>query len=161
MQIKKHSVVTMDYTLRDDNDTIIDSSGDSGSFPYIHGAGGIIPGLETEMEGKTVGDEIKVRIAPEQGYGERDEDLLQSVPRSNFEGVDDIAVGMQFQTPAEDGSQQVVTVITVDDEQVTVDANHPLAGVPLNFEVKVVDVRDATEEEIEHGHVHGPGGHEH
>lgn len=161
MQIKKHSVVTMDYTLRDDNETIIDSSGDSGPFPYIHGVGGIIPGLEAEMEGKTVGDEIKVRISPDQGYGERDEALLQSVPRKNFEGVEDISVGMQFQTPMEDGSQQVVTVVIVDDEQVTVDANHPLAGVPLNFEVKVVEIRDATKEELEHGHVHGPGGHEH
>ena len=113
------------------------------------------------MEGKIVGEEIKVRIPPEDGYGERDESLLQSVPRANFEGVEDISVGMQFQTPAEDGSEQIVTVVTVDDEQVAVDANHPLAGVPLNFEVKVIEIRDATEEEIEHGHVHGPGGHEH
>jgi len=161
MQIKKHSVVTMDYTLRDDENSIIDSSGDSGPFPYIHGAGGIIPGLESAMEGKKVGDKIKVRIPPEEGYGEREESLLQSVPRDNFQGIDDISVGMQFQTPTEDGSQQVVTVITVDDEQVTVDGNHPLAGVPLNFEVTVVEIRDASEEELEHGHVHGPGGHEH
>ncbi len=161
MQIKKNSVVTMDYHLRDDENTIIDSSGDSGPFPYLHGAGGVIPGLESAMEGKKVGDKIKVRIPPEEGYGERDESLLQSVPRENFQGIDDISVGMQFQTPMEDGSQQVVTVMTIDDKQVTVDGNHPLAGVPLNFEVTVVDIRDATDEELEHGHVHGPGGHEH
>ena len=161
MQIKKNSVVTMEYHLRDDENTIIDSSGDSGPFPYLHGAGGIIPGLESAMEGKKAGDEVKVRIPPEEGYGERDESLLQSVPRENFQGIDDISVGMQFQTPMEDGSQQVVTVMTVDDEQVTVDGNHPLAGIPLNFEVTVVDVRNATDEELEHGHVHGPGGHEH
>ena len=162
MQIRKNSVVTMNYTLRDDTETIIDSSGDSGPFPYIHGAGGIIPGLESALEGKAVGDEIKIRIPPEEGYGERDEGLLQSVPRSSFEGVEDIAVGMQFQTPMEgDEGMQVVTVVMVDEEQVTVDANHPLSGVPLNFEVTIVEVRDATEEEIEHGHVHGPGGHEH
>lgn len=161
MQIKKNSIVTMDYVLRDDENTIIDKSGDSGPFPYIHGSGGIIPGLEAAMEGKKAGDKVKARISPEEGYGERDDSLLQSVPRNNFQGIDDISVGMQFQTPMEDGSQQVVTVITVDDEQVTVDGNHPLAGVPLNFEVTVVDVRDATDEELEHGHVHGPGGHEH
>lgn len=113
------------------------------------------------MEGKKAGDNVKVRIPPEEGYGERDDSLLQSVPRENFQGIDDISVGMQFQTPTEDGSQQVVTVMTVDDKQVTVDGNHPLAGVPLNFDVTVVDVRDATDEELEHGHVHGPGGHEH
>ncbi|MCK4951028.1 MAG: peptidylprolyl isomerase, partial [Gammaproteobacteria bacterium] len=112
MQIKKNSVVTMDYHLRDDENTIIDSSGDSGPFPYLHGAGGVIPGLESAMEGKKVGDKIKVRIPPEEGYGERDESLLQSVPRENFQGIDDISVGMQFQTPMEDGSQQVVTVMT-------------------------------------------------
>ena len=161
MQIKKNSVVTMEYHLRDDENTIIDSSGDSGPFPYLHGAGGIIPGLESAMEGKKAGDEVKVRIPPEEGYGERNESLLQSVPRENFQGIDDISVGMQFQTPTEDGSQQVVTVMTVDDKQVTVDGNHPLAGIPLNFEVTVIDVRDATDEELEHGHVHGPGGHEH
>lgn len=161
MQIKKNTVVTMNYHLRDDDNTIIDSSGDSGPFPYLHGAGGIIPGLEAVMEGKKAGDNVKVRIPPEEGYGERDDSLLQSVPRENFQGIDDISVGMQFQTPTEDGSQQVVTVMTVDDKQVTVDGNHPLAGVPLNFDVTVVDVRDATDEELEHGHVHGPGGHEH
>ena len=161
MQIKKNTVVTMDYHLRDDENTVIDSSGDSGPFPYLHGAGGIIPGLESAMEGKKAGDNVKVRIPPEEGYGERDDSLLQSVPRENFQGIDDISVGMQFQTPMEDGSQQVVTVMTVDDKQVTVDGNHPLAGVPLNFDVTVVDVRDATDEELEHGHVHGPGGHEH
>ena len=161
MQIKKNSVVTMEYHLRDDENTIIDSSGDGGPFPYLHGAGGIIPGLESAMEGKKAGDEVKIRIPPEEGYGERDESLLQSVPRENFQGIDDISVGMQFQTPMEDGSQQVVTIMTVDDKQVTVDGNHPLAGIPLNFEITVVDVRDATDEELEHGHVHGPGGHEH
>lgn len=161
MQIKKHSVVTMDYILRDDENSIIDSSGDSGPFPYLHGTGGIIPGLESAMEGKRVGDKVKVRIPPEEGYGVREESLLQSVPRENFQGMDDIFVGMQFQTPTDDGAQQVVTVITLDDEQVTVDGNHPLAGVSLNFEVTVIDVRDASEEEIEHGHVHGACGHEH
>jgi len=141
MQIKKNSVVTMDYHLRDDENAVIDSSGDSGPFPYLHGTGGIIPGLEAAMEGKKAGDNVKVRIPPEEGYGERGESLLESVPRENFQGIDDISVGMQFQTPMEDGSQQVVTVMTVDDEQVTVDGNHPLAGVPLNFDVTVVDVR--------------------
>lgn len=159
MQISKHKVVTMDYTLSDDNGTVIDSSRESEPLSYIQGTGNIIPGLETALEGKAAGDKVNVSIDPADGYGERDESLLQVVPRNLF-NVDSVEVGMFFETQSQAGAQ-VVTVVGVTDEEVTVDANHPLAGKTLNFDVDVVEVRDASEEELEHGHVHGPGGHEH
>jgi FKBP-type peptidyl-prolyl cis-trans isomerase SlyD len=159
MQISKHKVVTMDYTLRDDQGTVIDSSEGKEPLAYIQGIGNIIPGLEQALEGKEQGESLSVRIAPEEAYGDRDETLLQAVPRKMFD-VEDIEVGMQFQTQSEGGAQ-VVTVVSVTEEDVTVDANHPLAGVPLNFDVTVVQVRDASDEELDHGHVHGAGGHDH
>ncbi len=159
MQISKHKVVTMDYVLRDDQGSLIDSSEGKEPLAYIQGAGSIIPGLENALEGKTNGDSLAVRIAPEEAYGERDETLLQVVPRNMFD-VPDVDVGMQFQTQSEAGPQ-IVTVVAMTDDEITVDANHPLAGVTLNFEVNVVDVRDASDDELSHGHVHGPGGHHH
>jgi FKBP-type peptidyl-prolyl cis-trans isomerase SlyD len=161
MQISQHKVVTLEYSLTDDKGTLIDEAKGGESFAFIHGVGGIIPGLESALEGKAAGDSVSVTIKPEEGYGDRDEALVMAVPRTQFEGADDIVVGMQFHTPTEDGGVRVVTVVNVDDENVTVDANHPLAGVILNFDVNVLDVRDATQEELDHGHVHGPGGHEH
>ena len=160
MQVTKDKVVSIDYTLTNAAGEVIDSSQGAEPLPYLHGAGNIIPGLETALEGKQEGDAVLASIPPDEGYGERDDNLVQSVPRDRFEGVDNVAVGMEFQAKTEVGVQ-VVTVVAVDDESVTVDANHALAGQTLNFDVKVVDVRDATDEELEHGHVHGPGGHEH
>lgn len=160
MQITKHAVVTMDYTLTDDSGSVIDTSKGGDKFSFIHGVGGIIPGLESELEGKKAGESFKVSIAPEDAYGEKDEALKQAVPKDRFENADEIQTGMQFQTVTEAGPQ-IVTVVAVDDENVTVDTNHPLAGMTLNFEVDILDVRDATEEEISHGHVHGPEGHSH
>ena len=159
MQISKHKVVTMEYTLRDDQGTVIDSSEGREPLAYIQGIGNIIPGLEQALEGKEQGESMSVRIAPEDAYGDRDETLLQAVPRKMFD-VEEIEVGMQFQTQSEDAAQ-VVTVVSVTEEDVTVDANHPLAGVPLNFDVTVVEVREASDEELDHGHVHGAGGHDH
>ncbi len=160
MQISANMVVSIDYTLTDDQGTVIDSSEGRGPLAYIQGIGNIIPGLERALEGKSQGDSLKVSIAPEDGYGERSDDLTQAVPKQMFEGNDEIQVGMQFQTMTEHGPQ-VVTVVAVDDEHVTVDGNHPLAGENLNFDVTVVDIREASAEELEHGHVHGPEGHDH
>ncbi|MFQ5469620.1 MAG: peptidylprolyl isomerase [Gammaproteobacteria bacterium] len=154
MQIAKHKVATIDYTLTDDDGRLIDSSEGKAPFSFIQGIGSIIAGLENALEGKTSGDSLNVTIAPEHGYGVRDEGLEQVVPKDVFEGIDELKVGMQFQTPTEEGAQ-VVTVVNIEDDNVTVDGNHPLAGVTLNFEVTVVDVRDATGEELDHGHVHG------
>lgn len=160
MQIESNSVVTLHYTLKDNEGKIMDQS-DDGSFLYLHGAMNIIPGLENALTGKTAGEELSVKVAPEEGYGIKDPARIQEVPKDMFEGVDDIQVGAQFHAQGPDGAAIVVTVTDVKEEVVMIDANHALAGIELNFDVKVIDVREASEEEIEHGHVHGPDGHQH
>ncbi len=153
MQIAKDTVVSIDYTLKDDQGSVLDTSEGKQPLAYLHGNGNIIPGLETALEGKQAGDELSVRIEPAEAYGERRDELTQAVPRDLFQGVDDLQVGMQFQAGGEGGGQ-IVTITAIEGDQVTVDANHPMAGVPLNFDVKVVEVREASDEEKEHGHVH-------
>lgn len=160
MKIAHEKVVSIHYTLTSSEGTVLDSSSGSQPLAYLHGFGNIIPGLESALEGKTTGDKLSVTVEPEQGYGSRDERLVQAVPRSAFQGVDDIAPGMQFQAQGPQGTRLVV-VTQVAEDVVTVDANHPLAGQTLHFDVEVSEVRDATAEELEHGHVHGPGGHHH
>ena len=160
MQIESNSVVTLHYTLKDNDGKIIDQS-DDGSFLYMHGAMNIIPGLENALAGKSAGDEISVKVSPEEGYGVKEADRIQEVPKEMFEGADDIQVGVQFHAQSPDGAAVVVTVVEIKDDVVVIDANHALAGVDLNFEVKIVDVREASEEEVAHGHVHGPHGHQH
>ena len=160
MQIAKNKVVSINYTLTDDAHNVIDSSDGDEPLTYLHGSNNIIPGLENALTGKSVGDKLKVTVAPEEAYGERVEDMVQVVPRDRFEPDAELEVGMQFQTPTDD-SVSVVTITKVDADSVTVDANHPLAGLTLLFSVEVVDVRDASAEELSHGHVHGAGGHHH
>lgn len=160
MQIANNVVASIEYTLTDDQGNVIDSSVGGEPLAYLHGAGNIIPGLEDALEGKKAGDSFKVSVSPSEGYGEKDEALLQVVPRSMFRGVDQIEPGMQFHAQTDYG-MQVITVAKVEGDNVTVDGNHPLAGQNLNFDVKVIEVRAATAEELEHGHVHGPGGHHH
>ena len=160
MQIEPNSVVTLHYTLKDNDGNIIDQS-DDGSFLYLHGAMNIIPGLENALTGKTAGDELSVKVPPEEGYGEKDPAAIQEVPKSMFQDVAEVQVGVQFHAQSPDGQAIVVTVVEVSEDAVVVDGNHALAGMELNFDVKVVDVRAASEEEIAHGHVHGPGGHDH
>ncbi|MDB5322660.1 MAG: peptidylprolyl isomerase [Phycisphaerales bacterium] len=159
MQIEKNTVATIDYTLTDPNGQVIDTSKGRKPLAYLHGASNIIPGLESALEGKGAGESLAVTVPAEQGYGARDPNLVQPVPRSNFQGVPEIKPGMQFQAQTPDGAR-VVTVVNVDDQNVTVDANHPLAGMDLKFDVNVVDVRPATPEEVTHGHAHGPDGHD-
>jgi FKBP-type peptidyl-prolyl cis-trans isomerase SlyD len=161
MQIEKDKVVSMDYTLTGPAGNVIDSSQGGQPLVYMQGAGNIIPGLERELEGKSAGDQIKVTIPADQAYGERDDRMVQAVPREMFKGVQEIRAGMQFQAQTPDGQARLVTVTKVEPSQVTVDAIHPLAGMPLTFDVTVVDVRDATAEEKQHGHAHGPGGQHH
>ena len=160
MQIEANSVVTLQYTLKDNDGKVIDQS-DDGSFLYLHGAMNIIPGLESALTGKAAGDEISVSITPEDGYGVQDPERIQEVPKEMFEGNEDIAVGTQFHAQSPDGGAIVVTVTEVKDDVVVIDGNHALAGIDLNFEVKIMDVREASEEEISHGHVHGEHGHQH
>lgn len=157
MQIAKNSVVSIHYTLKNENGEVLDSSDGRGSLDYIHGTGQIIPGLENELEGRKKGDEFLVVIEPEQGYGSRDESLVQEVSRSEFDSPDEIEVGMQFRVGAEGGTLMMV-VAGVGDEIVTLDGNHPLAGVNLTFDVSVDGVREATDNEIKASqHVHGSG----
>ncbi|MEK6748521.1 MAG: peptidylprolyl isomerase [Pseudomonadota bacterium] len=161
MKITKNTVVSFEYTLKDTQGQLIDSSVGQAPFAYIQGTGSIIPGLEREMEGRSMQDSFSAVIPPEQAYGVRDEELVQDVPRSLFETASgQIEVGMQFQTPTEVGFQ-TVTVVAVTSENVRVDGNHPLAGQTLAFDVKIVTVRAATPDELAHGHVHSPGDHHH
>ena len=160
MQIAKDTVATIDYTLTDPQGQVIDTSKGREPLAYLHGASNIIPGLESALEGKNAGESVNVTVPAEKGYGPRDPNLIQPVPRANFQSAGEIKPGMQFQAQTPDGAR-VVTVIKVDDQNVTVDANHPLAGMDLRFDVTVVGVREASAEEISHGHVHGAGGHHH
>ncbi len=161
MQIADQTVVSFDYTLTDPQGQTLDTSAGREPLIYLHGASNIIPGLEAEMTGKSSGDAFKVTIPAATAYGERDEQLVQPVPRASFPAEANIEVGQQFQARSPDGQARLVRVAKVDAEHVTVDANHPLAGIPLTFDVKITEVRAATDEEISHGHVHGAGGHQH
>jgi FKBP-type peptidyl-prolyl cis-trans isomerase SlyD len=160
MQIAQDSVVSIHYTLTNDAGEVLDSSSGGDALVYLQGHGNLIPGLERELDGKKAGDKLTVRIAPVDGYGEQDAGLIQDVPRSAFAGVADIQVGMQFQAQSNHGPR-TVTITKVEGDSITVDGNHPLAGQHLNFAVEITEVRAATEEELSHGHVHGPGGHHH
>lgn len=159
MQISKNKVVSISYTLKNNDGQVIDSNEGKQPLMYLQGNGNLIIGLEEELEGKITGDKLQVSIAPEKGYGLRDENLIQEVPMSAF-GGQKVEAGMQFTAESQHGVQ-VVTIKEVAAESVKVDANHPLAGETLNFNVEILGVREATAEEIDHGHVHGPGGHHH
>ncbi len=159
MKIKDNSVVTIDYTLTNDAGEVIDTSKGSEPLAYLHGAKNIIPGLEAALSGKEAGDQLQVHLEPNEAYGEHHEEMIQTVDPSLFQGVDELAVGMEFHAQGENGNMQVVRIVAIEDDKVTIDGNHPLAGVPLNFDVTVVDIREATEEEMAHGHVHGPHAH--
>ncbi len=156
MQIDQHKVASIHYTLTNNEGNILDSSAGREPLTYIHGTGNLIPGMEEGMQGKKKGDKFNLKVTPEKGYGVKSDKLMQQVPRSSF-GAQPIEMGMQFQT----NNGQVVTITKIGLDSVTVDGNHPLAGVELNFAVEVLEVRNATPEEISHGHVHGPGGHHH
>jgi FKBP-type peptidyl-prolyl cis-trans isomerase SlyD len=159
MTVENGKVVSFHYTLTNAQGDVLDQSQEH-PMPYLHGAGNIIPGLEKELAGKKVGDKLTVNVPAAEAYGEYHEQLVNDVPREAFQGVDQIEPGMQFQANTPEGVQ-VITVKAVNGETVTVDANHPLAGQDLNFDVEIVEVREATEEESAHGHVHGVGGHHH
>jgi len=160
MKVAENKVVVIDYVLKDNEGEVIDSSEGAGPLAYLHGAGNIVEGLEEALMGKEAGDEVHASIEPAKAYGERYEEMKQDVPKELFGGVETIEVGMQFQSETEQGPV-LVTVVDITEETVTVDGNHPLAGVHLNFDVNVREVREATAEELEHGHVHGDGGVQH
>ncbi|MCZ8021267.1 MAG: peptidylprolyl isomerase [Cyclobacteriaceae bacterium] len=156
MQISKNKVAGIHYTLTDNSGNILDSSKGRDPLFYIQGIGNLILGMEEGLEGKKKGDKFQIKVSPEKGYGVKDPNLMQQVPIKAF-GGQELKPGMKFST----NQGHVVTVTEVSTETVTVDANHELAGVELNFDVEVMEVREATADEISHGHVHGPGGHHH
>jgi FKBP-type peptidyl-prolyl cis-trans isomerase SlyD len=160
MQIAENTVASFHYTLTNDAGEVLDTSRGREPLVYLHGAGNIVPGLEEAMTGRKPGDSFKVDVAPEDGYGNHHEGLVQDVPRAAFQGVDEIEPGMSFQANTPQGVHSV-TVTKVTSDTITVDGNHPLAGQTLHFDVEVTDVRAASAEELAHGHVHGEGGHHH
>ncbi|NVJ48966.1 MAG: peptidylprolyl isomerase [Gammaproteobacteria bacterium] len=154
MKIEKGCVVTIEYTLKDSDGNVWESSTGEEPWIYLHGFGGIIPGLEPELVGKQAGATTSVTLAPEQAYGAYEADLANAVPRSAFADIDNLEVGLRLSAQTEDGSTHTVTVTAVDDTTVTVDANHPMAGKEVIVDVTVVAVRPATPDELEHGHPH-------
>ena len=157
MNITDKAVVTIHFKLTDNDGKLIDSSEGQEPLVYMHGTNSLIPGLERELEGKKTGDKIQVTVQPEDGYGNINPELIQEVPRSAFQGVDDIQPGMQFEAKNPEGHKQLITIQEVAENSIMVNGNHPLAGQVLNFDISVEDVREATEEEISHGHAHAPG----
>ena len=147
-------VVRMHYKLTDDDGNVLDSSEGAEPLAYLHGAGNIISGLENALVGKAAGDSLQVRVKPAEGYGEIMPELVQVIDKSAFQDAESLEVGMAFQAEAQDGSIQRIVVKEINGDKVTIDGNHPLAGVTLNFDVNIVDVREATEEELAHGHPH-------
>ena len=160
MNIEKNKVASIDYTLTNDNGEVLDSSSGREPLAYLHGNGGLIPGLEKELEGKVKGDKLVAIIAPDQAYGLRSDELVQEIPLENFNDAAAVKVGAQFQVQNEQ-DVRIATVTKIGDKSATVDMNHPLADETLHFDVEVMDVREPTKEELEHGHVHGAGGHHH
>ncbi len=156
MQIEKNRVVTFEYTLKDEDGEVVDSSPEGDPLAYVHGMGGLIQGVEEALEGRSSGDEMNITVAPDKGYGERDDELVDVVGRDVLGDVPDLDVGMRFRAQTDDGEHMVV-VTRIEGDKVTLDANHPLAGMQLKFDIKVTDVREAMAEELETGHVHGEG----
>lgn len=160
MNIADQCVVSIHYEVKDEDGVVVDSSEGREPLVYLHGHRNIIPGLENALAGLAVGDDFDVTVSPEEAYGEHQDGLVQSVPKDAFQGVDKVEEGMVFTAQTENGPLQV-TVTQVADEQVTVDGNHPLAGKALSFKGSVEDIREASAEELEHGHVHSGDGHDH
>lgn len=147
-------VVSMHYKLTDNEGSVLDSSENTEPLNYLHGAGNLIPGLEKALVGKVEGASLQVTVEPAEGYGDIIPELIEIVEKAAFQGVDSIEAGMAFEAQGPDGAMQHVVVTKVEGDKVTIDANHPLAGMVLNFDVEIISVREATEEEIAHGHTH-------
>lgn len=160
MTITDKKVVHIHYTLKNDAGDTLDSSEGRDPLAYIHGLKNIIVGLEKALTGKSKGDKVSAKIPPEEGYGVKRDDLVQKAKLEQFEDPSQVKVGAAFQMQTPDGVV-LATVVEVGTEEITLDLNHPLADQTLHFEVDIVDIRDASKEELEHGHVHGPGGHQH
>lgn len=161
MSLAQNKVVTFNYTLKDDNGNILDSTSGSSPFAFLSGNGQILPKLEEALNGMLLGTKRNVKIIAADAYGEYNETAIQNVNRSNFPEDADLQPGMQFVANSPDGNQMPFIISEVKEDDITIDFNHPLAGKNLEFDVELLDIRDATAEELAHGHVHGPGGHHH
>lgn len=162
MKIENDKVVTMHFNVLDSDEVEIDTTYDSEPLIFIQGTGLLVPGLEAALPGLQTGDKKTISLAAADAYGERYEQLIQAMPASMFDGME-VAVGMQFRATTDEGEQTVI-VVDVSEDTIVVDGNHPLAGIDLTFNIEVMDVRDATEEELDHGHIHADGsscGHDH
>lgn len=159
--IKNGKVVDLSYSLKDRKGQVLDRADPGEPFTYLHGAGQIVPGLESALDGLKVGDKKAVTVSPGEGYGERRPELRIAVNRSEFPEDVQLEPGMQFEAHGPGGQPIVFTVEKLEGDKVHIDGNHPLAGETLHFEVEVLRVRDATKEEMQHGHAHGPDGHHH
>lgn len=157
MKITDNKVVVLHYAVSDSEDTLIDSSYDHEPLAVIQGSHYLIPGLEDELIGHEAGDKFEVSVSAENAYGQREDGFVQTVPKEMFAGIEDLEVGSQLRATTDEGEQTVI-VIDVTEDEITVDGNHPLAGIDLKFDVEILEVRDATEEELAHGHVHAEGG---
>lgn len=160
MNIEEKCVVSMHYKLTDETGQLLDESHEH-PLSYIHGTNSLIPGLEKKLNGKAAGDQVLATVAPEEAYGPIMPQLIQKLPLDTFEGVDKVEVGMEFEASNDNNEKMIVRIEAVDDTDVTINGNHPLAGKTLSFDVNIIEVRTASEEEISHGHVHGAGGHQH
>ena len=162
MKITDNKVVVLHYAVSDSEDTLIDSSYDHSPLAVIQGSHYLIPGLEEALVDHQAGDKFEVEVSADNAYGQREDGFVQTVPKEMFGGIEDLDVGSQLRATTDDGEQTVI-VIDVQDDEITVDGNHPLSGLDLSFDVEVIEVREATAEELEHGHVHAEGGcgHEH
>jgi len=158
--VEDKRVVSMHYKLSDDDGKVMDSSEGKDPLTYIHGTNNIILGLEKELVGKAVGDKVNAKVVPAEGYGDVNPELIQTVKKEIFKGVESVEVGMEFESEGPNQSVQKIVIKKVEGDDVTIDGNHPLAGVNLNFDVEIVEVREATQQELDHGHVHA-GGHDH
>jgi FKBP-type peptidyl-prolyl cis-trans isomerase SlyD len=154
MQVEKNKVVEIDYTLKDDDGQLLDSSEGGDPLSYIQGVGNLIPGVESALEGKSAGERVQIIVPPESGYGVRDDSLVLSIERDKLSEVGDLQEGARLRMETQKGPV-ILTVVSVGDSEVLVDGNHPLAGMSLNFDITIQSVREATSEELDHGHVHG------
>src|SRR5690348_15724134 len=161
MKIGSNAVVAFDYTLTDDGGEVLDSSDEGEPLTYLHGHGQIVPGLESVMEGHVAGDTLKAVVSPKDGYGERNVDRVVKIPRSELPEGEEPEVGMELGAVGPNGEVATLWIISVEKEDVLVSTDHPLAGITLHFDVTVREVREATSEELAHGHVHGADGHDH
>lgn len=161
MSLELNKVVTFNYTLKDEEGTVLDSTANKDPLTFISGTSQVLPRLEEALGEMLIGGKKNVKINAAEAYGEYDDKAVQSIKKEQFPSDAKVEVGVRYVANSPEGGQMPFVIKEIKEKDVTVDFNHPLAGKDLEFDVELVDIRDATAEEIQHGHVHGPGGHTH